>query len=355
MLRRAALAILMGLGCAPALANDTTAELGTGGLIFVRTDWIAMESEDLYISPTQVRVTYGFRNSSESDIESVVAFPMPHIKANPYTMSAIPDDSHDNFLGFTVEVDGRAIEPQLDQRVFAAEVDVTELLAANGVPLFPYAEGVKEAIAKLPPRVKQDWVARGILIIEEYDDGSGWKKEWTPFWELKSTYWWKMTFPAGKRIEVKHTYRPSVGGTVATTFVEGGKAKGDTYEQYKAKYCMDGGFVRAVEAAAAKSPDKYPPYYESWISYVLTTGGNWATNIGQFKLTVDKGSPKNLVSFCGKGVKKTGPTTFEMTAEDFYPERDLDILILQPLEDARGSAVEAPAEGAEMGGGSGGN
>mgnify|MGYP001154680488 FL=1 len=155
---------------------------------------------------------------------------------------------------------------------------------------------------------------------------------WTPVWRLKSTYWWRMSFPAGRQIHVTHRYKPSVGATVATTFLEDGKARGETYELYKTKYCVDASFTRAVEAAAAKSPDRYAPYYETWISYILKTGGNWASNIGKFRLTIDKGSPKNLVSFCGTGVKKVGPTTFEMTAEDFYPERDLDILILKPTE-----------------------
>ncbi len=65
--------------------------------------------------------------------------------------------------------------------------------------------------------------------------------------------------------------------------------------------------------------------------------------IENFKLTIDKGSPDNLVSFCGKGVKKVGPTTFEMTARDFWPERDLDILILGPFEE------EEPAKAGEPG------
>ncbi|TIR38261.1 MAG: DUF4424 domain-containing protein, partial [Mesorhizobium sp.] len=66
-------------------------------------------------------------------------------------------------------------------------------------------------------------------------------------------------------------------------------------------------------------------------AYILTTGGNWATgSIGKFKLTVDKGDPKNLVSFCGENVRKVGPTRFEMTAENFYPEHDIDILLLAP-------------------------
>ena len=54
-----------------------------------------------------------------------------------------------------------------------------------------------------------------------------------------------------------------------------------------------------------------------------------------FTLTIDKGDAKNLVSFCWDGeVSKTGPTTFQMTAKDWYPPygRELDILILDHIE-----------------------
>ena len=84
---------------------------------------------------------------------------------------------------------------------------------------------------------------------------------------------------------------------------------------------------------------------EQRIEYVLTTGGNWALGtIGDFKLTIDKGEPDNLVSFCGENVRKTGPTTFEMTAKDYYPERDIEILILHPFDtDAEEPTASAAA------------
>jgi hypothetical protein len=74
---------------------------------------------------------------------------------------------------------------------------------------------------------------------------------------------------------------------------------------------------------------------ESWISYIWSTGSNWSGPIGKFHLTIDKGDPKNLVSFCWDGeVKKMGPTTFEMTATDWYPPygKELEILILTHQE-----------------------
>jgi hypothetical protein len=37
-------------------------------------------------------------------------------------------------------------------------------------------------------------------------------------------------------------------------------------------------------------------------------------------------------------VKKTGPTTFQMTEENFYPDRDLDILFLDRPQDLNGGS-----------------
>ena len=56
-----AFAILVTLA-APAAANDSTAQLGAGGLELVRNDTIEVLSEDLYVSAKEVRVTYHFRN-----------------------------------------------------------------------------------------------------------------------------------------------------------------------------------------------------------------------------------------------------------------------------------------------------
>jgi hypothetical protein len=102
---------------------------------------------------------------------------------------------------------------------------------------------------------------------------------------------------------------------------------------------MDEGFENAVRKAAKDSPDGYPQLVENRLSYVLTTGGNWALgSIGKFKLTIDKGKADSLVSFCGTNVRKVGPTTFEMTAEDYFPDRDIDLLILDR------AASDAPAD-----------
>jgi len=321
------------LCAAPTLANDSVAELGTGGLILSRSDAVAMQSEDLYISPEKVTVDYVFHNNTDKDVDAIVAFPMPDISGDPEEMPAIPENQSDNFLGFEVTVDGVAAKPQLEQKVFSLGIDISADLKAQNVPFNPFGNPAKAALAKLPQAVAQDWESRGIIIEDpEADSSPGAAPSYTPFWQLRSTYWWRSTFPANKDVHVSHRYKPSVGGTSSVSFFYDGQFQGQ-YASYKTRYCMDDAFENAVRKSAKDAPDGYPKLFESRIAYILTTGGNWAAGtIGKFKLTVDKGNPKALVSFCGDNVKKTGPTTFEMTANDFYPEHDIDILILDPSD-----------------------
>jgi len=327
------LAALLAATGAPALANDSVAELGTGGIVLSRSDSIAMESEDLFLSRDKVTVDYVFRNGSDKDIDTIVAFPMPDIEGNPNEVPSIPDD-RDNFLDFEATMDGKPLSPQLEQRAFAAGLDISADLKAQNVPFYPFGDTASDALAKLPQSVADDWLERGIIVLDEFDDGSGWKTVRRPYWQLRSTYWWRATFPAGKPVRVSHRYKPSVGATVGLNFYVDGKF-GDQYDVYKKRYCMDADFEKAVrKVMAIPGPEGNSPRYESRLSYILTTGGNWAAGtIGKFRLTVDKSYPASLVSFCGDGVKKIGPTTFQMTAQDFDPAHDIDILLLDRPQD----------------------
>ena len=145
MFRRLLLASTL-LAAQPALANDSTAELGTGGLILSRSDVIAMEREDLFISKDKITVDYVFRNRSDEDVETIVAFPMPDIEANPYGMVSIPQFEEDNFLGFEVTVDGKDAKPELEQKAFALGIDITDLLKQHNVPVNPVAQPVYAAL-----------------------------------------------------------------------------------------------------------------------------------------------------------------------------------------------------------------
>ncbi len=341
-----ALAVILPALSAPALANDSIAGLGAGGIILGRTDAVAMESEDLFVSMDEVKVDYVFRNSTDRNVETVVAFPMPDIAASPYEMPALPDNASDNFLDFQITIDGKPVETTLEQRASAVGVDITEELKSRGVPVNPFTQPAFDALARLPRAVADDWIDRGVLIVDRYDDGSGMKDVRTPSWVLRSAYWWRTTFPAGQAVRVSHRYKPSVGASAGLSFYYDNGFQ-DPYPDYRARYCIEGEFERSVQMAAKAAPDGYPRLSEYRLQYVLKTGANWALGtIAKFHLTVDKGAPENVISLCGKGLHRTGPTRFELDEADYYPNKDIDILILKPYGDAeRGDALKPAGRG----------
>jgi Domain of unknown function (DUF4424) len=322
------------------LANDTSAQLATGGLVFTQSYSIEMAKEDLYISPEEVRVNYVFHNSSDKDIETIVAFPMPDMRGSMSGDVSYGDISQEdnlfdreNWMDFKVSQDDVEIQPQLQQRITVAGIDMTDQLVKYKIPFLPFSSKTFEALKTLPADVLADLQARGLLVVDTIDQGNGPEQDITPLWTLSEVYWWKTTFPAGADVKVQHSYKPSVGGTVALTFLnENGQPDGQISEEYKRKYCIDDAFIKAAQKLPREYQEGQPFYTEAWISYILTTGGNWDGPISDFTLTVDKGKEDNYVSFCGTDVKKIGPTTFQMKATDFYPEKDLDILLLRNVQ-----------------------
>jgi hypothetical protein len=326
-----------------ACANDTMAALGTGGLVFLTSQDIEMTSEDLYVSVDEVRVTYEFTNNGAEDQQVLVAFPMPDIQGSGDFMVAVPSEDPANIFGFETTFSGEPVEATLHQYAFAFGIEYSDYLRDLGVPLIPFGPGTIEALNALAQEDQQELLRRGLAIPMEYRDNSDsdWQTDYYPIWTLRSAYSWEATFPAGETVEVTHRYKPSVGGTVGVSFLSPPYEDYDPATTYKTKYCTDASFVNTVRKTLPNPDEHYgAPYTESWISYVWSTGANWSGPIKRFHLTIDKGRPENLVSFCWDGeVVKTSPTTFEMQATDFYPpwNRELEVLILNKQEPMEGA------------------
>jgi hypothetical protein len=332
---RTSATLLMLAACAavPALANDTSAELATGGLLFVQNDNVEMRSEDLTISVKQVDVRYRFFNKSASDVTVLVAFPMPEVRIEEQDQNiALPTQDPVNILGFATTVNGKPVRTQVEQHVIAAGIDRTQLLLSLGIPLAPHLAATNEALDRLPHEKWDELVRVGLAEIEEYDIGKGMTKHLAARWGLRTTFYWEQTFAAKAETIVEHRYRPSVGGSVQTSLGSPSSAKEAWYDEYKRKYCLDSDFFATIDRLRKAAKSEFgPPYSEERIDYILRTGANWSGPIGQFHLTVDKGEPGSLVSFCGQGIKKTGDTKFEMTKTNFSPDGDLAVLILKKM------------------------
>src|SRR5579863_3044319 len=60
-------------------ANDSSAELSVGGLVFTKNTDVSIQSEDLTITPDNVTVRYVFLNESPNPVNLTIAFPLPDI------------------------------------------------------------------------------------------------------------------------------------------------------------------------------------------------------------------------------------------------------------------------------------
>lgn len=311
----------------PAYANDSEAELSLGGLVLKQSDSISMDSEDLYISEDQVRISYKFTNHSDRDIKTLVAFPMPpqpDFSDDFFEGNYVPDWEN---LKFQTMVDGEPVKLTINERIAVDGKDVAERLTELNLPHRWFEDYAwLEALQKRPAKELRALADEGLIT----QNNNGW--EWLPRWQLVTEISREQTFPAGKTISVVHSYAPQIGGSVGGGLLKQNRTGyPEAIGYYKKRWCVDDFFLRGFDRRNAQKNSKGREAYhgETWIGYILSSGANWRGAIKDFRLVVDKGSTDNLVSFCMDGVKKIGPTQFEVRKTNFEPKQDLNILIVK--------------------------
>lgn len=310
-----------------ASANDSTAELRAGGLQLMRSDVIDMMSEDLFLSTSEVRVKYVYRNTSGADVTTRVAFPLPDIGWEfGEAPVALPSPTAPNFVDFKTTVDGQDIPLEVELRaVIDSGLDVTERVKAAGMPFHVTDfEAWDKLQTTMPLELAKQLRDEGVIWLDLEPD-TGAVVYLRPRWTLKTTFHRMQTFPAGKDVVVEHVYKPVVGGSVGASYIYADK---DGKAAIKRDYCIDAAFDAGLNKMK-KTVTAEQLIGERTMGYVLKTGANWAKPIGTFHLTIEKDAPDQLMTLCAEGLKKTGPTRFELTRKDFSPEQDIKIMMLQ--------------------------
>ncbi len=321
-----AIALFAVASSAPARANDSEAEWALGGLVLKSNAAISMDREDLFISADEVRVDYTYTNHAPEDREVLIAFPLP---AQPDAESYSEYYSYPDWdeLEFTTTVNGEKVDYEIADRAILGTRDVTDLIAAEGWPLYWFRDyDFEESLSDLPDTEKKR--LEGLGLLKGHDDYGILRVQ--PAWQVRRSVVRKQVFPAKSTVSVSHRYTPLVGGSVGgMLYPSNRESYPEGIQDYRDKWCTDDSFLAGVDRKLRASPEGKVTYYgETWLGYVLKSGANWLGPIKEFRLVVDKGEPGNLVSFCMDGVRKISPTQFEVVKQNFEPERDLDILLV---------------------------
>lgn len=315
---------LSGMTCV--WANDSTGVIASGGVQYLKNKQISMHSEDLLISKHKIRVQYQFKNLSDQDITETVLFPLP--KVINHEDMPMPDQNELQ-QSFKIWANGKSIKPTINVRAFMfdvkngerifpenydASIDTTELFYACGVTEQELLNSWKINVSEIEhtESIQQKLLncnnkkLQALLVEGDKEHGID--------WQTQIIYSWQQRFPAKSTTQIKHEYQPMLGGGVSTN------------KEGLAYYCADHKSLQRAEQYQTKNTGHIP--YQA-LSYILTTGANWATPIQDFKLTIQRDKDE-LVSLCWDGqVKKINANTFQIHEKNFIPKQDLDIIFFQ--------------------------
>ncbi len=306
-------ALLLGVTL-PAIANDSTARIGVGGLVFLKNNDIRMASEVLSVSAKRINVRYQFRNESAKDIDAVVAFPMPAFHWNPGV--AAWDSNVGPIDSFAVKVDGRPVTPQVEKKALTSKGDITADLRNAGLTNTQIFRSFGDMTMDGPllPTV----LAKKLSQLGAFQMNG-------PIWEVAETAYWQQTFPSKQDIEVEHSYKPLRGSSYSYyTFhndyaVDNPLLPGDRNEPV----CLDEGSRSAVikRISALSTPsDKVIMVTLDEVEYILGTGRNWKGPISDFTLDIIKATPDQIVSLCFPGkATRVDDLTLRFQHKNFVP------------------------------------
>jgi hypothetical protein len=314
------------LPAAAARRNDGAAETAAGGLRLRKERSVAMAKERLTIAPDRVRVEYEFRNDTDKDVVTEIAFPIPE-----YAYPGEDPGGERDFKDFRVWVDGAPRRFQTEAKAFLKEKDVTADVKAAGLDIASFAGfchwdlDVRRAeyqVERLAPEVRARLAAAGILGPEAKED-PGWS--FAPMWTARVTYHWTQRFPAKSTVKIAHEYTPVAG----FGWVDPAKL---TSEHPDAG--SDAALVKALQAMAAKREASAPSsgvYVNArWVKYILTTANTWKTPIGEFELRIEK-PVDSLVSLAWDGpVERLPGGALRMARKNFVPAKELSVYFFRP-------------------------
>ena len=291
-----------------ASANDSVARVGAGGLELLKTDNIQMVSEELEISVSKIRVKYHFLNTSDKDIKTTVAFPMPAFEGERRVIGG--EENQRPLESFQIRVNGNPVSVRKNRVFLIKNVDVTDKLRKAGLTDEQIFDPLSNCLGRyqIPSNdLTCNITDKNLSVIKSLPkDGP---------WQIQETAIWEQRFPAGKEIEVTHEYQPFVSS--GANIYGSGEWELKRLKERGTQACLD---EQTLKALLRKRAIKVPLYSQE-VEYILGTGRNWSGPIKQFKLIIRKAAPDEIVSLCFPGnATKTSPTTLEFTQTDYVPQ-----------------------------------
>ena len=346
-----AVVVVAALGLAAslsALADDTAVSIAAGGLVPRRETRIVMAKEVLHIGDKKVVVDYDFRNDSDQDVTTEVAFPVP-----PYR-NEFPngDISGQSFQDFKLWVDGKPKHYESEVKATLNGRDVTGILEENHIDIRTFghfddttrdAHHVMQIL--VPDFTRLPKAAQSKLFKEGLFEDQG--EMALSLYAVHLQYHWTQTFPAHAMVHVRHEYTPVEGwvdympvGALQLALTPGSAQKDakewrDSGAENISSFCPEPQLLRGMIRRVSEDKndlEDYKSFPTHWVDFILTSANTWQRPIEDFTLIVERPQPesdkKTLISFCspaGGKVEKLDADHFQVHLTHFVPASELHI------------------------------
>lgn len=287
-----------------ARADDSMAALGAGGIELLQSEHIVMEEQDLFLARDRVRTRFVFRNESDTDIKTLVAFVMPDMEPEAFAKRA--DTPLLEQLGFTVEADGRKVIPKADIRAIMAGEDVTDILASIGI-----AAGAGGMHMEAFTPAQRDRLRKEGLLLESRgrDDLGG--------WSTRLRLYWEQVFPARGQVEIYHEYTPFLGSEII--FPETIARVPYFTESFCMTEAQKEKAVALLQTADGRAYD---------LDYTLSTGANWKGPVERLAITIEKKTADDVIATCLPGLKPQKQGAYGVSHTNVKPAEDIRVLFI---------------------------
>ncbi|HME58770.1 MAG TPA: DUF4424 family protein [Terracidiphilus sp.] len=332
----------------PALADDSVASIAAGGLVPRRETRIVMAREVLQISLKKIVVDYDFRNDTDQDVTTEVAFPVP-----PYEYDLVDGDiDEQSFSSFRLFVGDKPIPFKTEVKATLDGRDVTGVLVADKIDIASFGHTDESAgdetggnfpirdLIRLPKTEQEQLKAMGLFNMDE-----GFL---LASWSVHLQYHWRQVFPAHSTVHIRHEYSPVVGSKSLTPSPEvipltnkppyvrdAAKLNASDRDDLNllVDFCPDTPILREFASKVYVESDgrRYVVLGPYWVDFILTSANTWQRPIEDFTLIIERpflDERWTLVSFCspGKGkVEKLDSDHFQVHLTNFVPRSELHI------------------------------
>lgn len=312
---------------------------------------IVMAREVLQISLKKIVVDYDFRNDTDQDVTTEVAFPIPSYE-NDWHQQSI---SADSFSDFRLQIDGKPFQFLSESKATMTGKDVTAILAADKIDIasFGHFEELSDGntkihdLARLPVNEQKRLVALGLFHDLDVNQP-------TADWTVHLQYHWTQRFPAHSTVHIRHEYTPVAGYAAipgegaAQLLLEAGKIPADEAKPKPlnpndlgdiSSFCLGTPLAKIMAASfPQQSPNAQTDVNSDsillldWVDFILTSANTWKQPIKDFSLVIERPQPrqggKMLISFCSPAngeVEKTDVNLFQVHLTNFVPVSELHI------------------------------